>query len=120
MPSRRAFLGVTVAGAATVTAGARQVRAAAEARRERRASSPAKVLRPPRLRRGDAVALINPCSVPFEPGDLEAVRGAVETLGLRLVEAPAVHEPRETAEARAADINAMFADGRVNAALPLR
>jgi len=118
MPSRRTFLGATVAGVATATAGMRQVRAAA-GRKERRGASRPAVLRPPRLQRGDAVALINPCSVPIEPGDVEVVRGAVESLGLRLVGAPEVNA-RESAAARAADLNAMFADPRIKALLPMR
>jgi len=120
MATRRKFLGATVAGAATLAGGMREVRAAGERRERRRAPRRPPVVRPPRLQPGDAVALINPCSVPIGPGDLDAVRSAVEGLGLRLVEAPDVHEPRESAESRAADVNAMFRDDRVKALLPMR
>jgi muramoyltetrapeptide carboxypeptidase len=116
MPSRRAFLGTTVAGIATVAAP-RSVRAAA---RDRRVARRRPVIRPPRLAPGVSVGLINPCSVPLEADEIEAVREQVEALGLRLKEAPAIGEPRETAEARASDINAMFADDGVKALLPVR
>ncbi|PYQ43614.1 MAG: LD-carboxypeptidase [Acidobacteria bacterium] len=116
MPSRRAFLGTTVAGVATV-AVPRSVRAAA---RDRRVASRRPVIRPPRLEPGAGVGLINPCSVPLEANEIKAVRERVEALGLRLEEAPAIREVRESAEDRASDINAMFADDRVKALLPVR
>jgi muramoyltetrapeptide carboxypeptidase len=116
MPNRRAFLATTVAGVATLAAP-RTLRAAA---RDRRVAPRRRVIRPARLETGAGVGLINPCSVPLEADDIEAVRERVEALGLRLKEAPGIREPRESAEARASDINALFADESVKALLPVR
>jgi muramoyltetrapeptide carboxypeptidase len=116
MPSRRAFLGTTVAGVATVAAP-RSLRATA---RDRRVAPRRPLIRPSRLAPGASVGLINPCSVPLDADDIEGVRERVEALGLRLKEAPAIREPRESAEGRASNINAMFADETVKALLPVR
>jgi muramoyltetrapeptide carboxypeptidase len=118
MPTRRAFLGTTVAGVAAVAAP-RTVRAAIRAARERRSGPRGPVLRPPRLARGDTVGLINPCSVPLDGDDIACAREMVEKLSLRLKVSPP-REARETPECRAADVNAMFADDTVKAVLPMR
>ena len=119
MPSRRAFLGTTVAGVAAAAAP-RTLRAAVRAAsRERRMAPRGPIVRPPRLAPGATVGLINPCSVPLEADDITAVRRLTERLGLAL-EVPAVHEGRETVECRAGAINAMFADDRIKALLPMR
>jgi muramoyltetrapeptide carboxypeptidase len=119
MPSRRAFLGTTVAGVAAMAAP-RTLRAAVRAARgERRTGPRGPVVRPPRLTSGAAIGLVNPCSVPLDADDITAVRVLVERLGLEL-EVSAVHEGRETVEGRAADINAMFADDHVKGLLPMR
>jgi muramoyltetrapeptide carboxypeptidase len=119
MPSRRAFLGTTVVGVAAAAAP-RSLRAAIRvAKRERREFARGPVVRPPRLSRGDFVGLINPCSVPLDGDDVAAAREVAETLGLRL-KVPGLREARETAERRAADVNAMFADDAVKAVLPMR
>jgi muramoyltetrapeptide carboxypeptidase len=121
MPNRRKFLGTTVAGLAAVAARPQGVRAAVkQAIRDRRGARRGPVVRPPRLKLGDSVGLINPCSVPLDGDDVAAVRRRVEALGLRLEEAPGVREPRESAAARADDVNALFADDRVKALLPMR
>jgi muramoyltetrapeptide carboxypeptidase len=78
------------------------------------------VVRPPRLSKGDTVGLINPCSVPLAADDLSEVRARLESLGLRLKEGPSILQPRETAIARAADVNALFADDGIKALLPMR
>src|SRR5205814_32432 len=80
----------------------------------------AAVLKPPRLSPGDTVGLINPCSIPLDPGDVAAVRDRVQALGLRLKEAPGIGPGHESAEDRAADVGAMFADDEVRAILPMR
>src|SRR5438105_10849546 len=96
MPSRRAFLGSTAAGVAgAMAARAPAVRAALRTAGERRALTRPSIVKPPRLQRGDAVGLINPCSLPLEPGDLEAVRDGLAALGLRLKEAPRVEDSSE-------------------------
>lgn len=121
MPTRRAFLRRTAAGAAVAIAATPSVRGAVRpAMRERRAAPRLDVVKPPRLERGDTVGLINPCSVPLDPGDVGFVRERMKALGLRLKEAPGMGEARETAEARAADVNAMFADTTVKAVMPMR
>jgi muramoyltetrapeptide carboxypeptidase len=119
MPSRRSFLGTTVAGVAAVAAP-RSIHAAIRAAaRERRSGPRGPVVRPPRLSRGDAVGLINPCSVPIDADDVEAARALVAKLGLELRVAS---EPSAsaTAECRAAAVNSMFADDAIKAVLPMR
>jgi muramoyltetrapeptide carboxypeptidase len=119
MPSRRVFLGTTVAGVAAAAAP-RSVRAAVRAAtRERRTAPRGPIVRPPRLAPGTTVGLINPCSVPLDADDLTVARRLVERLGLEL-QVQDIHEGHETAECRAAAINAMFADDRVKALLPMR
>src|SRR5438034_3757587 len=116
MPSRRVFLGSTAAGLVTSVAAGPRVRAAVlAAARDRRAAPRAAVLKPPRLSPGDTVGLINPCSIPLDPGDVAAVRDRVQALGLRLKEAPGIGPGHESAEDRAADVGAMFADDEVRA-----
>jgi muramoyltetrapeptide carboxypeptidase len=121
MPTRRAFLRRTAVGVAAAVAATSTVRGAVRsAARERRSMRRVPVVKPPRLERGDAVGLINPCSVPLDPEDVAAVRARLQDMGLRLKEAPGIGAPRETAKARAADVNAMFADPAVKAVLPMR
>jgi muramoyltetrapeptide carboxypeptidase len=121
MATRRTFLGTTVAGLAAVAGRPRTVRAAVrDATRERRAGLRGRVVRPPRLERGDIVGLINPCSVPLHDGDVAAARERLNALGLRLKEAPPIRESRESAADRAADMNRLFADDSVKALLPMR
>jgi muramoyltetrapeptide carboxypeptidase len=119
MPTRRTFLGTTVAGVAAAAAP-RSVRAAIRAAtRERRGQPRGPVVRPPHLSRGDGVGLINPCSVPLDADDVDAAREMAESLGLRLKVLP-LRAERESPECRAADVNAMFADDAVKAVLPMR
>jgi len=121
MPTRRAFLETAVAGLALAGTGPGRHAAAAPATRpERRIAPRPSVVRPPRLERGAVVGLINPCSVPLRPDDIDEARARLQALGLRLKEAPAIREERESAELRAADVNAMFADDSVKALLPMR
>jgi muramoyltetrapeptide carboxypeptidase len=121
MPSRRAFLGSTVAGVAAAAAAPRTVRAAVRAAtRERRALPRRPVVRPPRLERGDVIGLINPCSVPLAAADVTLAREHLERLGLQLKVSPVVREGRESVECRADDVNAMFADDNVKGLLPMR
>src|SRR5437763_14688936 len=121
MPTRRAFVETALAGLALAGTGpGRHAAAAPVPGPERRSAPRPSVVRPPRLERGAAVGLINPCSVPLRPDDIDEARARVEALGLRLKEAPAIREERESAELRASDVNAMFADDSVKALLPMR
>ena len=122
MPSRRAFLGSTVAAAAAAAAAApRTVRAAVRAATlERRALPRRPVVRPPRLERGAVIGLINPCSVPLAADDVTVVRELLERLGLQLKVSTVAREGRESVECRADDLNAMFADDSVKGLLPMR
>jgi muramoyltetrapeptide carboxypeptidase len=80
--------------------------------------------RPPRLRPGDTIGLIEPASATDEPFDLQLVEEVVAALGLKSKRGKHVlgrfgylaNGDRE----RAADINAMFADPSVSAILAVR
>lgn len=124
MPNRRTFLAAGAGGLAAVLSTRRSIHAAvASGVRDRRATPRVPTLKASRLRPGDAVGLINPCSIPLDPTDAAAVRARVEALGLQLKEAPGVKAGQpghESAESRAADVNAMFADDDVKALLPVR
>ena len=67
------------------------------------AFSQPRLIRPPRLRRGDRVGLVSPATAAFERGPEEIRRAALEALGLEV-------EFGGEDEARASDINRFFAD----------
>ena len=118
--SRRRFLGAGAAGLAAALGSAR-ARGADPQRSSRRRLPRPTFIKPPRLRPGDTVGLINPSSLPARPDDLEAVRSHLEALQLKVKAAPHVADsgPRTPAQ-RAREINAFFADPEVAAILPLR
>lgn len=88
-------------------------------------SSPAQTtgLKPPRLKAGDTVGLINPASI-INPEDIESVRQTLTALGLNVKLGKHLldrygylaGQDRD----RAADVNAMFADPSVQAILTMR
>jgi muramoyltetrapeptide carboxypeptidase len=78
---------------------------------------PAPAVRPPRVRPGDLVGVVNPASAAFETVPIDILREALETLGLR-VRLGAHFFQRHgyfagTDEERAADLGAFFADPEV-------
>jgi muramoyltetrapeptide carboxypeptidase len=80
--------------------------------------------KPPRLRRGDTVALIEPAGFSDGEAQIEAVRFTIEGMGLVPKVAPHVGARHGylagTDAQRAGDINAMFADPEVKAVFAVR
>jgi len=81
-------------------------------------------VKPPHLRPGDTVGLINPAWAVYEESDLEIVKEIVIALGLKytlgkhVLDRYGYFAGRD--EDRAADVNAMFADPSVNCILAVR
>ncbi|KEQ51721.1 Peptidase U61 LD-carboxypeptidase A precursor [Sphingobium chlorophenolicum] len=106
---RRALMGVL--GAAMAAPGAW-------------AASSAGVVKPPRLRPGDMVGLVEPAGFTDDAFDLDLVKETIVAMGL--VPQPARHLAERygylagTDADRAADINAMFADPQVRAIFAVR
>jgi len=90
------------------------------------ASSPSsrQVLRPPRLKAGDTVGLINPAGATFHPEDVAIAEETLDAMDLRMK--PGQHLLDRygylagSDKARAEDVNSMFADRDVAAILALR
>lgn len=88
------------------------------------AASQLSILKPPRLKSGDAVGIISPAGATFRSEDLDIVMDAV--LGLGLVPRPAPHVLARYGylagrdRDRAADVNQFFADDSIAALLPIR
>ncbi|UZW56947.1 LD-carboxypeptidase [Sphingobium sp. JS3065] len=88
------------------------------------AASPAGVVKPPRLRPGDIVGLIEPAGFTDDAFDLDLVKETIVAMGL--VPRPGRHLAERygylagTDADRAADINAMFADPQVRAVFAVR
>jgi muramoyltetrapeptide carboxypeptidase len=77
------------------------------------------VIKPPRLRPGDTIGLINPVSFGVEPAILQSVRQALEALGMA-VRCGAWTSTTANERERASEVNALFADPEVRAILPVR
>lgn len=110
-PSRRAFLQTSAAGLAALTAPAPA---------GARTGPPAPPLvKPPRLRPGDKVGLVDPASATWEPVDIEVVVESLAALGLKAKRGPNLLNRRGyfagTDRERAADLNAMLTDPDVRA-----
>ena len=88
------------------------------------ASLPGSTLKPPRLKAGDTVGLINPAGATFHPDDVAIAQETLAALDLKMK--PGKHLLDRygylagSDKARAEDINTMFADSKVNAILTLR
>jgi muramoyltetrapeptide carboxypeptidase len=88
------------------------------------AAAPAPTRKPPRLRAGDTVGLIEPAGFTDDEFDLQLVIDTVKAMGF--VPKPAKHLAERYGylagkdEARAADLNAMFADDGVRAVFAVR
>lgn len=87
------------------------------------AAAPA-LLKPRRLSRGDTVGVVSPASATFESVDVQIARESLEALGLAVRLGPHMMERHGYLggddKARAADINAFFADRSVAAVYPIR
>jgi muramoyltetrapeptide carboxypeptidase len=81
-------------------------------------------LKPPRLKAGDTVGLINPAGATFHPDDVAIARETLAALGLNMKAGKHLLDRygylAGSDEARAADINDMFADREVDAIFTLR
>jgi muramoyltetrapeptide carboxypeptidase len=116
MHDRRSALKSLAAAAATAAAVAALPAPAQAARLPLR--------KPPRLRAGDTVGLIEPAGFTDDQFDLELVKNSIAAMGL--VPKPARHLAARWGylagkdEERAADVNAMFADNSVRAIFAVR
>ncbi len=82
------------------------------------------VIKPPHLKPGDTVGLINPAGVTFNPDDISFVKETLEALGLKAKVGKHALDRygylAGTDTARADDVNGMFRDKEVNAILCIR
>ncbi len=88
-----------------------------------RAQAAPPLLRPPRLRPGDTIALINPSGAIYERAPYQIATESLQALGFKVREAPNLrarygHLAGSDAM-RAADVNAMFADPAVHGILAM-
>lgn len=86
---------------------------------DKKAPNRAGVIRKPAaLQAGDRIGLVLPASMAFEPADLELARAQIEAMGFHVVFGKHVRNKHGyfagTDAERAADINAMFADERID------
>lgn len=122
--TRRDFLARSaVAAAGTGTAGAVAAAGTVAAVPAVTAVPRPPLLRAPRLRAGDTVALINPSGAVYERAPYAIATESLQALGFKVREAPHLrarygHFAGTDAE-RAADVNAMFADPGVHGLLAL-
>jgi len=81
-------------------------------------------LKPPRLKAGDTVGLINPAGATFHPDDVNIARETMTALGLKMKTGEHLLDRHGylggSDKNRAADVNAMFADPEISAVLALR
>ncbi len=84
----------------------------------------ASTLKPPRLKTGDTVGLINPAGATFHPDDVTIAQEVLTALGLKMKTGKHLLDRHGylagTDQHRADDINGMFADPDVKAILTLR
>jgi muramoyltetrapeptide carboxypeptidase len=87
-----------------------------------RAQSPVRPrIKPPRLRAGDRIGLVNPVPVAPDEADVRGAVQALESVGLSPVRGRSVHAGEVPSERERADeINEMFADPRVHGIIALR
>ncbi len=81
-------------------------------------------LKPPRLKAGDTIGLINPAGATFHPQDVVIAEETFAALGLKMKTGEHLLDRygylAGTDEARAADVNSMYADPDVDAIITLR
>lgn len=82
------------------------------------------LLKPPRLKPGQTIGLVNPAGVTFQSVDVTIVRESLAALGLTSVEGKHLFDRygylAGTDKARAEDINGMFADPSIDAIIAVR
>ena len=82
------------------------------------------IIKPPRIKDGDTVGLINPAGITFNPDDISFVKETLEALGLKAKVGKHALDRygylAGTDTARADDVNGMFRDKEVNAILCIR
>jgi muramoyltetrapeptide carboxypeptidase len=114
--TRRRFIGSSAAALGTAAAVAAPAGAATPA-----AAAP--LLRAPRLKPGDTLALINPSGAVYERAPYAIAAESLQALGFKVREAPNLRARyghfAGTDAQRAADVNAMFADPTVHGILAL-
>src|SRR5687768_7576934 len=79
---RRAFLR-TLAASAALPACAAVLRAAQRSTERAPGAASRRVVKPPRLRPGDVVGLVDPASITWEPVEIEIVEESLAALGLK-------------------------------------
>ncbi len=118
---RRRFITSSLGGVAAAVASARPAAAHGTAGLP---SVPPPLLRAPRLRPGDTIALINPSGAVYERAPYQFATEALQALGFQVREAPNLRARyghlAGTDAQRAADVNAMFADASVHGILAMR
>jgi muramoyltetrapeptide carboxypeptidase len=116
--SRRSFTARAAALAAAFTSASGAGHAAPAQSTGARGVAP-RLVRPPRLRPGDLVGLVDPASATWEPVDVDIVEESLAALGLKAKRGANLLNRRGyfagTDAERAADLNAMFADPTVRA-----
>jgi muramoyltetrapeptide carboxypeptidase len=122
--SRRDFLTLTASSALALGAAASLPSGAgASPSAGGYARLPAPV-RPPRLRPGDTVGLVNPAGVTWNPADVDVVRETFEAMGLKVKVGKHVLDRygylAGRDEDRAADLNRMFSDPDVRGVVCIR
>ena len=117
-PTRRQFVAASAAATATVLPAG-----PALAQGQPQSSSRLPVIRPPRLRAGDTLALVNPSGAIYERAPYEIAIESLQALGFKVREAPHLRARRGhlagTDAQRASDVNAMFADPGVHGILAM-
>ncbi|MEM9380285.1 MAG: LD-carboxypeptidase [Planctomycetota bacterium] len=116
-PDRRSLLCGVAAGVSLGAAA--PLGSAGFATRKQDAASPSEVVRPPRLRAGDRVGLVNPATAAFDTIAVDVARDSLASLGLEPVLGRNYFARRGylagTDEERAADIMEFFQDDSIRA-----
>ncbi len=114
MPTRRTFL-TQLSIAAALTQLPQQVLGTATSNT---------IIKPRRIKPGDTIGLINPAGATFNAEDIQVVKETLAALGLKTKLGKHALDRYGylggTDEARAEDVNTMFADNEVNAILSIR
>ncbi len=119
MSNRRRFLAAVTAGATAAVGAVAAPPAGAPAGAAHRPP----LLRAPRLKAGDTIALVNPSGAVYTRQPYQVATESLQALGFVVREAPHLRARRGhfagTDEQRAADLNAMFADPGVHGILAM-
>jgi muramoyltetrapeptide carboxypeptidase len=123
MASRRSFLragSTTAAAAAAATLlGGRAADGAPVQNAGADRATRSRIIKPPRLRPGDTIGLVDPASATWDPVDVAIVEESLAALGLKTKRGPNLLKRRGyfagTDAERAADLNAMIRDPEVRA-----